>query len=66
MRLVGVRAESLAPVFLVLGVVSGEKVLIINREMERMIRACPAQYLWGYNRYKRPAGAPPRPGVDAS
>jgi KDO2-lipid IV(A) lauroyltransferase len=43
-----------------------ERVLIINREMERMIHACPAQYLWGYNRYKRPAGAPPRPGVDAS
>lgn len=31
----------------------------INREIERLVRLCPAQYLWGYNRYKRPAGAPP-------
>ncbi|MCX7896252.1 MAG: lysophospholipid acyltransferase family protein [Rhodocyclaceae bacterium] len=31
----------------------------LNRELERMIREKPAQYLWGYNRYKRPAGAPP-------
>jgi Kdo2-lipid IVA lauroyltransferase/acyltransferase len=33
----------------------------INREMERLILACPAQYLWGYNRYKQPAGAEPPP-----
>ena len=26
----------------------------INREMERLIRACPEQYLWGYGRYKTP------------
>ena len=26
----------------------------INAEMERLIRACPAQYLWGYGRYKQP------------
>ncbi len=26
----------------------------INREMERIIRQCPAQYLWGYARYKQP------------
>ena len=25
----------------------------INRAMEFLIRQCPAQYLWGYNRYKR-------------
>jgi KDO2-lipid IV(A) lauroyltransferase len=31
----------------------------INREMEAQIRENPAQYLWGYNRYKRPSGAPP-------
>jgi radical SAM superfamily enzyme YgiQ (UPF0313 family) len=37
-----------------------------DRLNEEIVRACPAQYLWGYNRYKRPAGAPPRPGVDAS
>ncbi len=28
----------------------------INREIERLILACPAQYLWGYDRYKRPKG----------
>lgn len=30
----------------------------INAALERVIRACPAQYLWGYNRYKVPRGAP--------
>ena len=34
---------------------------IVNAMVEKMVRACPAQYLWGYNRYKRPAGAPPPP-----
>ncbi|WP_043465285.1 lysophospholipid acyltransferase family protein [Azovibrio restrictus] len=29
----------------------------INHEIEALIRQCPTQYLWGYNRYKRPAGA---------
>ncbi len=29
----------------------------LNRAIEDMIRRCPAQYLWGYNRYKVPAGA---------
>lgn len=29
----------------------------INRMMEALIRTCPDQYLWGYNRYKVPAGA---------
>ncbi len=33
----------------------------INIEIERLIRQCPAQYLWGYNRYKRPGGAEPAP-----
>ncbi len=28
----------------------------INAALERTIRACPAQYLWGYNRYKIPRG----------
>ena len=34
----------------------------INGEIERLIRQCPQQYLWAYNRYKRPSGAeaPPR------
>ncbi len=30
----------------------------INRELESLIRCAPAQYLWSYNRYKVPAGAP--------
>lgn len=30
----------------------------VNREIERLVRLCPEQYLWGYNRYKIPAGAP--------
>jgi KDO2-lipid IV(A) lauroyltransferase len=33
----------------------------INRELEALIRSCPTQYLWGYNRYKRPAGADEAP-----
>ncbi|WP_349771917.1 lysophospholipid acyltransferase family protein [Thauera sedimentorum] len=39
----------------------------INREIERLILACPAQYLWGYDRYKRPKGvaAPDAPAVRA-
>ncbi len=34
-----------------------ERAQQINVEVERLIRQCPTQYLWGYNRYKRPAGA---------
>ncbi len=30
----------------------------INREMERLIRECPTQYLWGYGRYKQPREQP--------
>ena len=34
----------------------------LNRGLEELIRRCPAQYLWSYNRYKVPAGvAPPEP-----
>jgi KDO2-lipid IV(A) lauroyltransferase len=33
----------------------------VNREMERLIATCPAQYFWSYNRYKAPVGAAPRP-----
>jgi KDO2-lipid IV(A) lauroyltransferase len=29
--------------------------------METLIRRCPRQYLWSYNRYKTPRGAPPAP-----
>ncbi len=31
----------------------------LNRALEALVRECPGQYLWGYNRYKTPAGAPP-------
>ena len=30
----------------------------VNRALEEAIGEHPAQYLWGYNRYKRPPGAP--------
>ncbi len=38
-----------------------ERAVQISHEIEHLIRQCPAQYLWGYNRYKRPRGvdAPP-------
>jgi KDO2-lipid IV(A) lauroyltransferase len=39
--------------------------LRVNLDLERLIRTCPAQYLWGYNRYKVPAGAPPPPQCQA-
>lgn len=29
----------------------------INVEVEALVRECPTQYLWGYNRYKQPSGA---------
>ena len=35
-----------------------DRVTQINAELETLVRQCPEQYLWGYNRYKRPAGAP--------
>ncbi|WP_223871650.1 lysophospholipid acyltransferase family protein [Candidatus Dactylopiibacterium carminicum] len=35
-----------------------ERVHAINHELETLILRCPAQYLWAYNRYKTPAGAP--------
>ena len=30
-----------------------------NHMVEKLVAMAPAQYLWGYNRYKHPAGAPP-------
>jgi KDO2-lipid IV(A) lauroyltransferase len=33
--------------------------LIINQSVEAVVRRFPAQYLWSYNRHKRPGGAPP-------
>ncbi len=35
-----------------------ESAAAANRAMERLIRQCPAQYLWGYHRYKQPRAAP--------
>lgn len=35
----------------------------VNRALEALVRECPQQYLWGYNRYKQPRGAPPPPGT---
>ncbi len=41
------------------------RVRQLNRGLEQLIRKCPAQYLWSYNRYKVPAGvAPPGPPAD--
>ena len=33
----------------------------LNRALEALVRECPGQYLWGYNRYKTPRGAKPKP-----
>ncbi|WP_300452474.1 lysophospholipid acyltransferase family protein [Accumulibacter sp.] len=42
-----------------------ERAQQINHEIEHLIRQCPAQYLWGYNRYKRRRGSEPPPDVSA-
>jgi KDO2-lipid IV(A) lauroyltransferase len=34
----------------------------MNRGIEGLIRQCPTQYLWGYDRYKVPKGSAPMPG----
>ena len=31
----------------------------LNRALEELVRECPGQYLWSYNRYKTPKGARP-------
>jgi Kdo2-lipid IVA lauroyltransferase/acyltransferase len=36
-----------------------ESAAVINRAMEGLIRQCPQQYLWGYNRYKTPRTTAP-------
>ncbi|MCC6474251.1 MAG: lysophospholipid acyltransferase family protein [Burkholderiales bacterium] len=33
----------------------------MNRALESLIRRCPGQYLWAYNRYKVPSGVRPPP-----
>ena len=35
-----------------------QDALCINRAMERLIAQCPRQYLWAYERYKKPASQP--------
>jgi KDO2-lipid IV(A) lauroyltransferase len=40
-----------------------EAARIVNAHVEKLVRIAPTQYLWGYNRYKQPAGAPPPPGA---
>lgn len=39
------------------------RAVAINREIEALILASPGQYLWGYNRYKRPRGVEPPPAT---
>ena len=34
-----------------------ERAQQINHAVDALVHQCPAQYLWGYNRYKRPRGA---------
>lgn len=38
-----------------------ERAQQINHQIENLIRQCPSQYLWGYNRYKRAGGVEPPP-----
>jgi Kdo2-lipid IVA lauroyltransferase/acyltransferase len=45
------------------GAPQAESAAAINRAMERLIRGCPQQYLWGYDRYKKPRGADPIPAA---
>jgi KDO2-lipid IV(A) lauroyltransferase len=37
----------------------------LNRAVEIQVRRCPEQYLWSYNRYKVPAGAPAPAGTNS-
>ena len=39
------------------------RVAQVNSELESLIRRCPEQYLWGYNRYKVPAGSAAAPAT---
>ena len=39
------------------------RAIAINREIEALIREYPGQYLWGYNRYKRPRGVELPPAI---
>jgi KDO2-lipid IV(A) lauroyltransferase len=35
---------------------AAQQAAAINRQMEKLIAFCPAQYFWSYNRYKKPQG----------
>lgn len=41
-----------------------EQATLFNEMMQTLISRFPTQYLWSYNRYKRPKEAPPPPGHD--
>ena len=41
-----------------------ERAQQINHEIEQLVRQCPAQYLWGYNRYKGRGRVLPVPEED--
>jgi Kdo2-lipid IVA lauroyltransferase/acyltransferase len=43
-----------------------EAAAALNREVERVAQKHPAQYMWGYARYKRPGGAEPAPDTPAA
>lgn len=46
---------------------AGESVTqAMNRAVETVVRACPEQYLWSYNRYKVPFGALPPDAIKES
>ena len=48
--------------FTLIGIDALDDVTVyLSDEVEKLVRACPSQYLWGYNRYKIPAGAKPMP-----
>jgi Kdo2-lipid IVA lauroyltransferase/acyltransferase len=57
-----VRVHEPAPLPALPGATDDERVAAsaaaINREMEQLILQAPQQYLWGYNRYKRPRAQP--------
>lgn len=42
-----------------------EQAALLNHHMETLIRRFPQQYLWSYNRYKVPKGAPPPPAPES-
>ncbi|EYS91718.1 lauroyl acyltransferase [Cupriavidus sp. SK-4] len=45
---------------------AAEAAGVINRHIEQLVAMAPTQYLWGYHRYKHPAGAELPPDYTAS